>query len=63
MTARQGTSMMAEMKQNRMPITQAKPKVTIGDILEIINEPNPIIVVIVERNTAFPVDFNVISIL
>ncbi|GAI18625.1 unnamed protein product, partial [marine sediment metagenome] len=55
MIARQGTRTVAEIKQNKIPMTHPIPKVTIGGILDTISEPKPIIVVMVESNTAFPV--------
>ena len=60
---RVGASIIAEIKQKRIPIAHPKPKITIGDILDIIKEANPMIVVIVESKIAFPVDLIILSIL
>jgi len=59
---RVGVSIIEEIKQNNIPIEQAKPKVTIGVILDIIRDAKPIIVVIVESKIAIPVDLSIFSI-
>ena len=60
---REGASKTADIKQKRIPIAQPKPKITTGDMLDIIREAKPIIVVIVEMIIALPVDLSIFSIL
>ena len=63
-------SMSDEIREVKMHITNLiediqqgtpKPNVTIGDMLDIISDAKPIIVVIVESKTAFPVYLNIFS--
>ena len=62
-TDRVGANIIAEIKQKKIPIAHPKPNITMGDILDIIREANPIIVVIVERKIALPVELIILSIL